>query len=1121
MNQHNQTPPDGSRPEGGFFHRIRINFFESIFRLVRYRAWWVLFVSLMLSTLALYSILDLPIKESLLDLLPQNDPLIEQFKLRNAELQQSDSITILLKLSQPEASIDTGKSLLKDRAINIVQSLTIPSEINSATYLVDPAIATFQRFASNPQEGEKFIQAINNLQAAAAALNNLIGNRLEIYYDSNQYALNFLANTQELETATSLENTQWILDTFSEVNATENALTPILIGRAITLNFESENQLSGSAGCHDYSGHYEINNIRLSLQLAAPQTTSSELSQQSNCASNKAVLDQEKKYLDALQTAEIFFQGTVAAKAETISELVLAEISKFNLGFNQNDDSFDASTTARLIILLQAYNDQLISTLGDFREEDRLGRITQRVSELSDLIDELIQQLQIPVPDFSADGQALRITVVPSQPSYVGLNFNKRVLEITQKTLEANLANEPNIETYIAGAYSFTAESNQVLRQDMFYTTLISIVGIGLIFLLTFRGIIYPLLVIIPLSMGAVWTTAWAKFLLGGFNLVTALLPALLLGLGINYGIHFIGRFVEERQKGKSVTFSVHQAILHKGNAMLSGAITTALVFFIMMLSQSQGLYEMGVVAGFGVIASVMLTLLVLPALTVVVHLVLKRGLRGPVGYRFKLSWFVDGVIKARGWVIFLVLLITIAIIGPASEVRIQFVSEDLMAKGLPTQKAREVIQEAGFEDSNVEGDFFLFFLEREDQTACLEYILKAFFSTPSADEPTLQSPTDKTIECVETTLKKLDLLQDNPEDFDSTIEQVRQIYKSDLVISITSFNNISAQTSVLQVLDLDEQFASGTEFLDIMEENLGEKDELLSKLVSMENTLQTFRIRADELGQRSLRNLLGNMIDQTRSILSELNRLDDTFLENNVGPLRLQLAQLQDTTTNQLSPNNLIEEAREIFQTSNDESMVFVSVSKAIYLDDNYEEFIEVVDIITDNYVGLPMIQNRLEISMERDFWVSTLGAFALIFVSLLIDFMAYRSFKAPFLVMLPLGLGYVWMLGGMGIFNISFNLTNMVISPILIGIGVDNGIHLMHRYLELHNNPDRAKEATESVIMPIVIANLSTIVAFGSMIFANTPGLPVLGKSAIIGVGSVAFCSLTLLPAVLAKRR
>lgn len=1111
MNRRHPPPPNGARPEGGFFYRIRNGFFESIFRLVRYRAWWVLFVSLLLSTLALYSILDLPIKESLLDLLPQNDPLIEQFKLRNEELQESDSITILLKLNQPEASIDEGKSILKDRAIDIVQTLTIFPEVVSATYLVDPIIATFQRFANNPQESEKFLDAINRLQAEATELSQMIANRLEIYYDGNRYALNFIAENQTPEPSTTLSNTKWILESFSVVNEPSQPQTPALEASPISLQFEPDNTFGGSIGCHQYSGRYQVDQIKLSLQLSNPQTTPAEAEPSNDCVVNEATMEQEQTYLSALQTADIFFHGNVAQKAEKISELVIDEISKLDLGFpQQGEQSIDDGTVARLILLLQDYNEQLIYALQQFSSQEQLGEITEEVAHLSDLITELISQLQTPVPDFSPDGQALRITVLPSQTSIVSLQFNKRVLEIVQQTLDESLAEEPNIDVYIAGAYSFTAESNQALRLDMFYTTLISIAGIGLIFLLTFRGIIYPLLVIIPLSMGAVWTAAWAKFMLGGFNLVTALLPALLLGLGINYGIHFIGRFVEERQRGKSVSYAVHQAILHKGNAMLSGAITTALVFFIMMLSQSQGLYEMGVVAGFGVLASVFLTLLVLPALTVVVHLVLKRGLRGPVGYRFKLSWLVSGVIRGRALVILLVLLTTVGIIGPASEVRIQFVSEELMASGLPTQKARQVIRESGFEESSVEGDFFLFFLDTDEKATLLEYVLRDFFFVSSQKENPLPELSPKN-------QMELQVLIDQ---LGGNEEQIRDRLKTDLVTSIQSFNAI-AQTSVIQVLNLEEQFASGREFLEEMEENLGENDELTTMLASMEITLQNFRTRADELGRRSLRDLLGGMIDQTRSIRNQLAALGDTFVENSLEPLKRQFNQLEDTTTNQLSINRIIQEAREIFTTEANESIVLVSVSKDIYLDDHYEDFIEVMDLVTDNYVGLPMVQNRLEIAMENDFWVSTLGAFALIFVSLLIDFMAYRSFSAPFLVMLPLGLGYAWMLGGMGMFNISFNLTNMVISPILIGIGVDNGIHLMHRYLERRDDPDRVKNATESVAMPIVIANLATIVAFGSLLFASTPGLPVLGKSAIIGVGSVAFLSLTLLPAVLARRR
>lgn len=48
------------------------------------------------------------------------------------------------------------------------------------------------------------------------------------------------------------------------------------------------------------------------------------------------------------------------------------------------------------------------------------------------------------------------------------------------------------------------------------------------------------------------------------------------------------------------------------------------------------------------------------------------------------------------------------------------------------------------------------------------------------------------------------------------------------------------------------------------------------------------------------------------------------------------------------------------------------------------------------------------------------------------------------------PLVLGYLWMLAGMRLLGFSFNFINITISPLLIGVGVDNGIHMLHRYLE-----------------------------------------------------------------------
>jgi len=315
--------------------------------------------------------------------------------------------------------------------------------------------------------------------------------------------------------------------------------------------------------------------------------------------------------------------------------------------------------------------------------------------------------------------------------------------------------------------------------------------------------------------------------------------------------------------------------------------------------------------------------------------------------------------------------------------------------------------------------------------------------------------------------------------------------------------------------------------------DNLANRERLAAELQRMENNLRQWKDLADLVAQRPIVEETNALIVQLLNIQTELNRLNVDQLQFNLVQLGSTLDSLRAIAGRTLNVpgtidgflNALPPDLRNRLITEENEFIVYVELSKDVYLEGNYERFIATVDAITSNYIGPPMIQHQLEVATESDFWNATLWALGLIALSLLLDFAGYGMRSAPLLVLLPLAVGYAWMLGGMGLLGISFNLTNMVISPLLIGIGVDNGIHLLHRYLERRNGTDGApalvRRATQSVAMPVLVANLTTMTAFGSMLFASTPGLQVFGKSALLGVSAVAFCSLTLLPAVLAGRR
>jgi len=91
--------------------------------------------------------------------------------------------------------------------------------------------------------------------------------------------------------------------------------------------------------------------------------------------------------------------------------------------------------------------------------------------------------------------------------------------------------------------------------------------------------------------------------------------------------------------------------------------------------------------------------------------------------------------------------------------------------------------------------------------------------------------------------------------------------------------------------------------------------------------------------------------------------------------------------------------------------------------------------------------------------------------------------------------------------------------VSPLLIGIGIDNGIHILHRYLEERSIQPRGAivRAETHTAVAVIVTSLTTMLVFGSLLLARTPGLRFLGISALLGIGSSLFFSLLFLPAAL----
>ena len=103
--------------------------------------------------------------------------------------------------------------------------------------------------------------------------------------------------------------------------------------------------------------------------------------------------------------------------------------------------------------------------------------------------------------------------------------------------------------------------------------------------------------------------------------------------------------------------------------------------------------------------------------------------------------------------------------------------------------------------------------------------------------------------------------------------------------------------------------------------------------------------------------------------------------------------------------------------------------------------------------------------------------------------------------------------MTGLMGKLGIPFNPANIMTLPLLVGIGVTNGIHILNRYAE-ENNPSILARSTGKAVL---VSGLTTIAGFGSLILAKHRGIASLGIIMAVGVATCMFVALTFLPCLL----
>jgi predicted RND superfamily exporter protein len=257
---------------------------------------------------------------------------------------------------------------------------------------------------------------------------------------------------------------------------------------------------------------------------------------------------------------------------------------------------------------------------------------------------------------------------------------------------------------------------------------------------------------------------------------------------------------------------------------------------------------------------------------------------------------------------------------------------------------------------------------------------------------------------------------------------------------------------------------------------------------------------------------LIEEQIEESVRLLEDFNEEDQNKIES------LQEF-LTYTAIGELTPEELPEALKLVYTGVSDSGgyLVYIYNTKSVAKLADAQEFVDDIrEISANGKTFYPATEAMIFVDMlnlMKSEAVTSIGAvLATLFIMLVL---VYRQLSKAVLALSPIIVGMIVMFGAMGFMDIKLNIFNMVVLPTVLGIGVDNAIHIYHRYDEEGRNG--ISKAIRTTGIAAMLSTMTTMFGFAGMLSAGNKGLVSLGLVACIGLFCCLVASLTFFPALI----
>ena len=620
----------------------------------------------------------------------------------------------------------------------------------------------------------------------------------------------------------------------------------------------------------------------------------------------------------------------------------------------------------------------------------------------------------------------------------------------------------PLVKVWITGEVGLEDDELEGMSSGTFNASIFSVVLVFVILLVAYHGsILMTAATLFTLALGMVFCGAFAAFSVKELNLISVAFAVSNIGLGVEYAIHFCLRYRDNLKHHVSRERAIRSTLISTSPSLFLCAGTTAIGLYAFIPTDYRGVSELGLLAGTSLFICLLVTLTALPALLRFIPV--PAELDSPPAHPFlatlagKLATFTLHYAKAISVATCLLAILSIGLVF----------------------KVKTDFNPINLRDPNTESVIAFKNLIKNPDTSPMTLTVLA------ADEQQAKAIQQKLsgLGTVDKTVSLFDFVPSAQEEKLAQIEDMTMVLGSQAQsFPALTADNDPAPAITRLIKAIDTRLSGKTNAHEIAALNAF-KEELQGVLIEIDTRQETSRRLFIEKIQTTL---LGTLPGAMNELLAALNA--------------------QAITLADLPPD-----IKERWLSKEGLYRIQIFPKKDLNDLDNLQQFITEVQSVAPDTTDLPII-----------YWESmkeVVSAFkkaitiALITIALLL-YGIRRTITDTLLVMTPLILAGLFTMASTVLTNTPINYANIIALPLLLGLGVDNGIHMVEKLH--HSLSEKQNIYQSSTARAMFYGALTTASSFAGLAFSPHEGISSMGLIITMGIFWIMTCTFIVLPAL-----